>query len=160
MTAALRLAGRRVNRKRVQRLMRLEALGPTAKIHQRGVYRRVGSPGRAHQHGRLRALVGQRVRRAGVAQIEVRGGPSEGRRLSSGRPRAGPVANGLKARIGIGQWLRFYNDSRPHQALGYKTPAVTWAAEVSPVDLPLRLDDAGASPATSLGQQQQNVVFI
>ena len=32
-------------------------------------------------------------------------------------------ANGLEARIGIGQWVRFYNERRPHQALGYKTPA-------------------------------------
>jgi putative transposase len=28
-------------------------------------------------------------------------------------------ANGLEARIGIGQWLRFYNERRLHQALGY-----------------------------------------
>ena len=69
-------------------------------------------------------------------------------------------ANGLEARIGIGQWFRFYNDSRPHQALGYKTPAATWAVEVSPVDLPLRLDDAGASPTTPQDQQQQNVIHI
>jgi putative transposase len=69
-------------------------------------------------------------------------------------------ANGLEARIGIGQWFRFYNERRPHQALGYKTPAAAWAAEVSPVDLPLRLDDAGASPTTPQGQQQQNVVHI
>ena len=79
-------------------------------------------------------------------------------------PRAGrrpdPWVNGLAARLGGGQWLRFYNDSRPHQALGYKTPAVTWAAEVSPVDLPLRLDDAGASPTTPQGQHQQTVVYI
>jgi len=44
--------------------------------------------------------------------------------------------------------------------LGYKTPAATWAAEVSPVDLPLRLDDVGASPTTPQGQQQQNVIHI
>jgi putative transposase len=69
-------------------------------------------------------------------------------------------ANGLEARIGIGQWFRFYNERRPHQALGYKTPVAAWAAEVSPVDLPLRLDDAGASPTTPQGQQQQNVVYI
>ena len=69
-------------------------------------------------------------------------------------------ANGLEARIGIGQWLRFYNESRPHQALGCKTPAMTWAAEVSPVDLPLHLDDADASPTTPQGQQQQKVVHI
>ena len=30
-------------------------------------------------------------------------------------------ANGLEARSGIGQWFRFYNESRPHQALGYET---------------------------------------
>jgi putative transposase len=69
-------------------------------------------------------------------------------------------ANGLEARSGIGRWFRFYNERRPHQALGYKTPASAWAAEVSPVDLPLRLDDAGASPTTPQGQQQQNVIHI
>jgi Integrase core domain len=69
-------------------------------------------------------------------------------------------ADGLEARSGIGQWFRFYNESRPHQALAYETPAAAWAAEVSPVDLPLRLDDADASPHTPQGQQEQNVVFI
>jgi putative transposase len=68
--------------------------------------------------------------------------------------------NGLEARIGIGQWFRFYNECRPHQALDYKTPATVWSAEVSPVDLPLRLDDAGAAPTTPQGQQQQNVVYF
>jgi len=27
----------------------------------------------------------------------------------------------------IGDWIRFYNDRRPHQALGMKTPAETFA---------------------------------
>jgi putative transposase len=27
-----------------------------------------------------------------------------------------------EARAGIGAWLRFYNDRRCHQALGYRTP--------------------------------------
>jgi putative transposase len=27
-----------------------------------------------------------------------------------------------QARAGIGGWLRFYNEERPHQALGYRTP--------------------------------------
>src|SRR5262245_13821496 len=67
---------------------------------------------------------------------------------------------GLLLIIGIGQWFRFYNKQRPHQALGYTTPAAVWAAEVSPMDLPLRLDDAGASPTTPQGQPQQNVVSI
>jgi putative transposase len=31
--------------------------------------------------------------------------------------------NGVEARAGIGRYLDFYNDERPHQALGYQTPA-------------------------------------
>ena len=31
--------------------------------------------------------------------------------------------NGRDARIGIGDYFRFYNTQRHHQALGYKTPA-------------------------------------
>jgi putative transposase len=27
------------------------------------------------------------------------------------------------ARAGIGNWFRFYNQQRPHQSLGYRTPA-------------------------------------
>jgi putative transposase len=29
----------------------------------------------------------------------------------------------LEARAGIGNWFRFYNQQRPHQSLGYRTPA-------------------------------------
>ena len=50
--------------------------------------------------------------------------------------------------------LRPEHERRRQQALGYKTPAAVWAAEASPVDLPLRLDDANASPTTPLGQRQ------
>jgi len=28
-----------------------------------------------------------------------------------------------EARVGIGNWFRFYNQQRPHQSLGYRTPA-------------------------------------
>jgi putative transposase len=31
--------------------------------------------------------------------------------------------NGRDARVGIGDYFRFYNAERPHQALGYRTPA-------------------------------------
>jgi putative transposase len=30
--------------------------------------------------------------------------------------------NMAEARAGIGRYFRFYNDERPHQALGYQTP--------------------------------------
>jgi hypothetical protein len=32
-------------------------------------------------------------------------------------------ADGREARVGIGAYLDFYNTQRPHQALGYRTPA-------------------------------------
>jgi len=40
-----------------------------------------------------------------------------------------------EARIGIGEWLTFYNDERPHQALDYRTPtAVFHGAACNHVD--------------------------
>ena len=33
------------------------------------------------------------------------------------------------ARLGLGSWLMFYNDDRPHQALDYRTPSEVFAAE-------------------------------
>ena len=37
-------------------------------------------------------------------------------------------ANGSEAHRELGAYFRFYNDQRPHQALGYQTPAevTTW----------------------------------
>src|SRR5271156_4307058 len=35
----------------------------------------------------------------------------------------------IEARRGIGGWLAFYNDERPHQALGYRTPRAVFAGE-------------------------------
>ena len=42
-------------------------------------------------------------------------------------------------------WFLFYDESRLHQAFGPQISIAPWAAEVRPTDLPLRLDDAGAS---------------
>jgi putative transposase len=36
--------------------------------------------------------------------------------------------NGKDARIGIGDYFRFYNKARPHQALGYRTPGEVFAS--------------------------------
>ena len=38
-------------------------------------------------------------------------------------------ANGLEARNELREYLRFYNDRRPHQALGYRTPAEVFNGE-------------------------------
>jgi len=37
----------------------------------------------------------------------------------------------VQARAGLGRYLAFYNDERPHQALGYQTPAAFYAGELS-----------------------------
>ena len=36
--------------------------------------------------------------------------------------------DGRDARIGIREYFRFYNTERPHQALGYRTPAEVFAS--------------------------------
>lgn len=40
--------------------------------------------------------------------------------------------DGRDARVGIGEYVRFYNTQRPHQALGYQTPAEVFMS--NPVD--------------------------
>ncbi len=64
-------------------------------------------------------------------------------------------ADGREARSGIGGWIAFYNERRPHQALANRTPMALWRAAIEAVDMPLRLDDAGASPTCPQPQQQQ-----
>ena len=44
------------------------------------------------------------------------------------------VRLGAEARRGIGGWLAFYNDERPHQALGYRTPRAVFAGEAHGVE--------------------------
>jgi putative transposase len=38
--------------------------------------------------------------------------------------------DGREARVGIGEYFRFYNTERPHQAHGYRTPAEVYASPV------------------------------
>jgi len=40
-------------------------------------------------------------------------------------------ADGRAARHGLGRYLRFYNTERPHQALGYRTPAEVYRSIVA-----------------------------
>jgi putative transposase len=58
------------------------------------------------------------------------------------------------ARAGIGAWLRFYNEERLHQALGYRTPMTVHAATARPVDM---MDNADALPTSPHAQHQQQV---
>jgi putative transposase len=67
----------------------------------------------------------------------------------------------IEARRGIGGWLDFYNDERPHQALDYRTPrAVFGAAAYEHVDNPsASLRDAPGLPTCSQAQHQEKEVF-
>jgi putative transposase len=63
-------------------------------------------------------------------------------------------ADGREAKAGIGLWIAFYNTVRPHQALGNRSPMAVWSTNGTAVDMPLRLDDAGASPTCPQPHQQ------
>ena len=62
-------------------------------------------------------------------------------------------ADGREARAGIGQWIDFYNNRRPHQAMNNQRPMNVWRAGMAngervegAVDMTLRLDNANALP--------------
>lgn len=42
--------------------------------------------------------------------------------------------DGREARISLGEYFRFYNTSRPHQSLGYRTPAEVYAGYAEKTD--------------------------
>jgi len=56
-----------------------------------------------------------------------------------------------EARARIGQWFKFYNDERPHQALNYQTPRQFFAA-ARPCAY---VDNASALPTSTQAQQPQ-----
>ncbi len=53
--------------------------------------------------------------------------------------------DGRAARIGIGDYFRFYNTERPHQALGYRTPAKVFTPA------PFEVTEGGMVESLSLG---------
>jgi putative transposase len=69
-------------------------------------------------------------------------------------------ADGREAHAGIASWFAFYNATRPHQALGNRTPMAVWHEGNSgelmdiAVDMTLRLDNAAALPTCPQQQQQ------
>jgi len=65
-------------------------------------------------------------------------------------------ADGHEARAGIGRWIAFYNETRPHQALGYRTPMALWRdGQIAKTAAAGRghVDNADALPT---GPQQQH----
>jgi putative transposase len=71
-------------------------------------------------------------------------------------------ADGREARAGIGAWMAFYNERRPHQAMDNQMPLAVWRAGMGAieaaaraVDMPLRLDNAIALPTCPQQEQKQ-----
>jgi len=65
-------------------------------------------------------------------------------------------ADGREARAGIGGWIAFYNEGRPHQALGYRMPMAVWRdGQIATTGSASRghVDNADALPT---GPQQQH----
>jgi putative transposase len=68
----------------------------------------------------------------------------------------------IEARRSIGEWLEFYNDERPHQALAYRTPrAVHEGQACEDVDnASASLRCAHALPTSSQAHQQEKEVIM
>ena len=74
-------------------------------------------------------------------------------------------ADGAEVRAGVEQWMAFYNNQRPHQALSNRVPMEVWREKMGnalppmAVDMTLAvaasLDDATASTTSPQPQQQQ-----
>jgi putative transposase len=70
-------------------------------------------------------------------------------------------ADGREAKAGIAEWVGFYNNRRPHQALDNRMPMAVWREGVigvlgeAAVDMTLRLDNARALPTYPQPPPQQ-----
>ncbi len=65
-----------------------------------------------------------------------------------------------EARGGIGSWLTFYNDERPHQALGYRTPSAVFEHEACAYvdNTPVSLRFTPALPTSTQAQQHKGIL--
>ena len=84
---------------------------------------------------------------------------SDGKSAKDGLRAYGAV---IEARGSIGKWLEFYNDKRPHQALGYRTPREIFEGEacehVNNASASLRC--AHALPTCSQAHRQEKEVIM
>ena len=69
--------------------------------------------------------------------------------------------NGIEARLGLRQYFRFYNERRPHQALGYRTPAEVFYGELVAGDEQLKERRCSDQPAlVSYGGTQESHLIV
>ena len=68
-------------------------------------------------------------------------------------------ADGHELHEGLADWIAFYNNRRPHQALGHRTPMAVWrnGAAAQAVDM---MDNARALPTCPQPQQQQQTAVL
>ncbi len=70
-------------------------------------------------------------------------------------------ANGLEARRGLREYFRFYNDRRPHQALGYRTPAEVFHGKAAEEDEELKERRCPNQPVlVSYGEVQESHLIV
>jgi putative transposase len=72
--------------------------------------------------------------------------------------------DGLEAKTGIGQWIGFYNETRPHQAHAYRTPMAVWRQGLIEIEAGGaargygHMDNARALPTGPQPQQQEHAI--
>ena len=60
-----------------------------------------------------------------------------------------------EARRAIGEWLAFYNDVRPHQALDYRTPREVYEGEAC-----VHVDNTVALPTCTQAHRQEKEAIM
>jgi putative transposase len=63
-------------------------------------------------------------------------------------------ADGHEARRGIAEWVAFYNERRPHQALADRTPMAVWREAIAGAGAVDTMDNASALPTRPQPQKQ------
>ena len=63
-------------------------------------------------------------------------------------------ADGREAKVGIGEWIAFYNERRLHQALGYRAPMAVWRNGAPPTAHG-HVHNAGALTTCPQAEQKQ-----
>jgi putative transposase len=63
-------------------------------------------------------------------------------------------ADGREAKEGLASWMDFYNHTRLHQALGYRTPMAVWRDGMTAMDM---MDNATALPTSPQQVKQQSL---
>jgi putative transposase len=67
----------------------------------------------------------------------------------------------MEARQGIGGWLRFYNEERPHQALGYRTPRRVFDGEAcEAVDSASAMAGGGVADRLTGLEEKQVLTYV